>query len=107
MTAESLRPANATSNPFVDIPRTYKRPLASVEGEASESGSVQWPWKRNNKGLCTDSRLFPRNLKTSSLGEEQGKPAPGYRCKRCDGTDVCSFITSRAIDDSVTPAFHK
>jgi hypothetical protein len=93
MTAESHRPANATLNPFVDIPRTYKRPLTSVEGEALERGSVQRPWKRNYKGLCTDSRLFPRYLKISPVGGEQGKPAPGYRCKRCDGTDVCSFIS--------------
>ncbi|KAF8503799.1 nuclear protein [Russula emetica] len=82
-TAESHRPANATLNPFVDIPRAYKRPLTSVEDEASEWGSVQRPWKRNYKGLCSDCHLFPHYLKTSPVGGEQGKPAPGHFLRDC------------------------
>ncbi|KAI0302241.1 CwfJ C-terminus 2-domain-containing protein-like protein [Russula brevipes] len=68
-TTAPQRPANATTNPFTDIPRVDKRPFDAAEGENFRWGSVQRPWKRNHKE------------------EGRSNPPPGYRCKRCDGID--------------------
>ncbi|KAJ8594437.1 hypothetical protein M405DRAFT_850139 [Rhizopogon salebrosus TDB-379] len=73
------RPTNATKNPFTEIaPRAQKRTLEAFdEGENFIWGNVRQPGKR--------SRI------DAPQGEE-GKPPPGYKCRRCDSTE--HFITS-------------
>ena len=91
MTAASSQLVNTTSNPFTDIPRTYKRPIDTVEGEPFRWERVPRPLKRNHRGMHSIICCPFQYLKATLLEEEQGKPPQGYRCRRCDGTDVRSF----------------
>ncbi|KAI0310186.1 nuclear protein [Amylostereum chailletii] len=68
-TASAPRPPNATQNPFTDAPsRPPKRTHESNDGESFRWGNVPQAGKRIRTG-------------------EQGKPPPGYHCKRCDSTE--------------------
>ncbi|KIJ69163.1 hypothetical protein HYDPIDRAFT_164801 [Hydnomerulius pinastri MD-312] len=68
------RPSNATKNPFLEvISRPQKRGHETTEGENFIFGNVHQTGKR------------PR---TEAQTGEKGKPPPGYKCRRCEGTDV-------------------
>jgi len=91
MTAASSRVVDTTSNPFTDIPRTYKRPIDTVEGESFRWERLPRPLKRNHRGMHSIIFCLFQDLKATHLEGERGKPPQGYRCRRCDGTDVRSF----------------
>ncbi|KAI0053904.1 nuclear protein [Auriscalpium vulgare] len=82
--AAVAQPANATPNPFTEAGhRAHKRPLDSTEGENFRWGNVQQPNKRIRTG-------------------EQGKPPPGYKCKRCDSTENEQNLRRDTFVKSVT-----
>ncbi|KAG1803303.1 CwfJ C-terminus 1-domain-containing protein-like protein [Suillus variegatus] len=76
----TARPTNATKNPFTEVaPRPQKRTLETFETtENFIWGNVPQHGKR------------PRTI-DAPQGEE-GKPPPGYKCRRCESTE--HFITS-------------
>ncbi|OJA10208.1 hypothetical protein AZE42_05129 [Rhizopogon vesiculosus] len=73
------RPTNATKNPFTELaPRVQKRTLEAFdEGENFIWGNIKQPGKR---------------LRTDAPPGEEGKPPPGYKCRRCDSSE--HFISS-------------
>ena len=88
MTGAPQQPVDVTPNPFTDKPSAFKRSFDSVESETYKRGTVQRPSKRNYRSTWPSIHIFSQYLMAPSLGGEQGQPPPGYRCKRCDSTDV-------------------
>lgn len=50
---------------------------------------------------------FPPISETEFLGREQDKPPSGYRCRRCEGTDVRTYRHRRQFKTEILAAFHK
>ncbi|KAK0211787.1 nuclear protein [Armillaria fumosa] len=68
-TAPMARPANASKNPFTEATyRPPKRTIDESDGQNFIFGDVKKPMKR--------SRV-----------DHGDKPPPGYKCRRCEGTD--------------------
>ncbi|KAH7921377.1 nuclear protein [Leucogyrophana mollusca] len=71
-TAVPPRPTNATKNPFTEVAsRPAKRPLDVSEGQNFIWGNVP---QAGGKRSRTD-------------GPPDGKPPPGYKCRRCQSAD--------------------
>src|SRR6267142_6727498 len=104
-TAALQRPANATSNPFTEISRTYKRPLDAVEGESFRWESVQRPWKRDHRGTRSSLLCFLQIPEAIAPRTRAGQAPPWlslqamcwHRCTLChqpglfEYSDTCSI----------------
>jgi hypothetical protein len=97
MTEPPVRPPNATKNPFLESAlRAHKRPLDNVDGaENFIFGNVQQPVKRSRVGeILHDLSLSELNVVILCrclvilVQGEPGKPPPGYKCRRCESTEV-------------------
>ena len=86
------RPANATKNPFTQIVRPLKRPIEDSEGENFIWGSVRQPGKRSRIGEPRECGFYGYFDSSVVAQGEPGKPPPGYKCRRCDSTEVCGFV---------------
>lgn len=94
MTATSaavVRPPNATKNPFTQIVRPPKRPIEESEVENFIWGAVQQPVKRSRISESPEHRNNCHAERSGVAQGEPGKPPPGYKCRRCDSTEVCVF----------------
>ncbi|KAF9013941.1 nuclear protein [Cyathus striatus] len=71
MSTSAQRPANATPNPFLEGPsRPNKRPVEPAQENYIFGGTIAPPVKR-----------------TKIAQGENGKPPPGYKCRRCESTE--------------------
>ncbi|EEB91735.1 hypothetical protein MPER_09859, partial [Moniliophthora perniciosa FA553] len=70
--APQPKPANATKNPFTEFgPRQLKRSFDEATGENYIWGNVAQPGKRVKQDQS-----------------QNGKPPPGYKCRRCESSEV-------------------
>ena len=99
------RPSNITKNPFAEAaPRLPKRVHETAEGENFIFGNVPQPTKRPRPGLSSyycivSASLLLLLLPTEVPSGDTSKPPIGYKCKRCESTEV-SLLRYGAGDSS-------
>jgi hypothetical protein len=93
------RPQNATQNPFTSLsaPQPAKRPVDMSEVENFIFGAVNHPTKRTRVGEPFPSNALGCSLMDLVSPDGPGKPPPGYKCKRCEATDVCQLSSSSFV----------
>ncbi|KAH0830727.1 CwfJ C-terminus 1-domain-containing protein-like protein [Lanmaoa asiatica] len=99
------RPSNITKNPFADAAsRLPKRLHEYAEGENFIFGNINHPTKRSRPGLSSHhyivSSLSP--LPTEIPSGQTNKPPIGYKCRRCQSTEVslCLIMGGDSSSDS-------
>lgn len=86
-------PPNVTKNPFLEFaPQAVKRPFEATEADNYIFGNVPHPVKRNRIGTPIFLlQGIASSIKYTDKGEP-GKLPPGYKCRRCESTEV--FLSS-------------
>lgn len=92
LTTATQRPSNVTKNPFAEAAsRLPKRVHETAEGENFIFGNIHHPTKRPRPGLSLHDYVASASLLlllTEMPGGQTSKPQIGYKCRRCQSTEV-------------------